>query len=204
MTALREFTFDDLFKFNRIVLDPLTEVYSISFFMAKILEFPMLAKVAVAPNGKLVGFILGSRVIKDELVGDGKDLDLISSHGHVSALSIDHEFRRLGLGSLLMERLHTSLDQQRDWYVFLFVRSKNQGAIRFYQLLGYVKYRWLPHFYGDDSGYEMRLPLPRDIERICLKEKDNMVEGFYSAGKQLVRLLMRCLVRLKNTILKAL
>ncbi|XP_030561901.1 N-alpha-acetyltransferase 20 isoform X2 [Drosophila novamexicana] len=114
MTALREFTFDDLFKFNRIVFDPLTEVYSISFFMDKILEFPMLATVAVAPNEQLVGFILGSRNIMAELVGDGKNLDLISSHGHVSVLSIDLEFRRLGLGSLLMERLHASLDRQRD------------------------------------------------------------------------------------------
>ncbi|XP_030561899.1 N-alpha-acetyltransferase 20 isoform X1 [Drosophila novamexicana] len=194
MTALREFTFDDLFKFNRIVFDPLTEVYSISFFMDKILEFPMLATVAVAPNEQLVGFILGSRNIMAELVGDGKNLDLISSHGHVSVLSIDLEFRRLGLGSLLMERLHASLDRQRDWYVCLYVRSKNQGAIRFYQLLGYVKYRWLPHFYGDDSGYEMRLPMPRDVERICLKEKDNMVDGFYSAGQQLVKLIMKFLL----------
>jgi len=33
MTTLRPFVADDLFKFNHINLDPLTETYSVQFYM---------------------------------------------------------------------------------------------------------------------------------------------------------------------------
>ena len=33
MTTLRQFTCDDLFRFNGINLDPLTEMYGLSFYL---------------------------------------------------------------------------------------------------------------------------------------------------------------------------
>lgn len=204
MTALRELAFDDLFKFNRIIFDPLTEVYSISFFVSRLIEFPMLAKVAVAPNEQLMGFAMGTRIINEDVVGDGNDSRVMGSHGHVSVVSIDSDFRRLGLGTLLMDGLKAKMEVDGDWYVDLFVRCKNQNAIKFYELLGYVKYCFLSKYYVDDYGYEMRLPLSQDVEGVCLKRKVNVIEGFYSAGQEMLQLVRVVMDRLKNAIMNML
>ncbi|EDW13297.1 N-alpha-acetyltransferase 20 [Drosophila mojavensis] len=204
MTALREFAFDDLFKFNRMLFDPLTEVYSNAFYAFRLLEFPMLNEVAVAPNGQLTGFIMGVRVRNERWVGNGKDPEKMSSHGHVSALAIDNDFRRLGVGTLLMESFRVKLEVKREWYIDLFVRCKNQNAIKFYELLGYAKYSLLPRYYHDDDGYEMRLPLSQDVDGTCLKGRMNAIDGLYSAGRELVKVLKMLFGMLRDAILNVL
>ncbi|KAH8376991.1 hypothetical protein KR093_002587, partial [Drosophila rubida] len=170
MTALREFALQDLFKFNRIVFDPLTEVYTLTFFLNKILEHPFLSEVATAPDGQVMGFLIGSRSVDSaDRIGDGKDFDSNNNHGHVCVLSIEHRYRCLGLATLLMNRLSEKLDHKNDLFVDLYARCGNARAIRLYQSMGYVIWRQLPLFYGDDNGYEMRLPLARDVNRRCLK-----------------------------------
>ncbi|TDG43206.1 hypothetical protein AWZ03_010366 [Drosophila navojoa] len=204
MTALREFAFDDLFKFNRILFDPLTEVYTIAFYASRVFEFPMLTEVAVAPNGQVTGFIMGSRVRNKQWGRNGKDSDKMGSHGHVNALSIDNDYRRLGVGTLLMESFRVKLEVKREWYIDLFVRCKNQKAIKLYELLGYTKYSLLRKYYDDDDGYEMRLPLSQDVDGICLKGRKKVIDGFHSAGRELVKVLRTLFVRLRDAILNML
>ncbi|KAH8308048.1 hypothetical protein KR059_005428, partial [Drosophila kikkawai] len=165
MTTPRLFHLEDMFKFNHIVLDPLVEVYPLPFFLPKILEHPDLVLTAVAPDDRLVGFILGTRIVdsKESFIGDG-NYQQSACHGHISALAVAHDYRRLGLGTHLMESLRQLLDRYKDPYVDLCVREKNHNAIDLYETLGYVKYRWLPQYYANDHGYDMRLPLASDVE----------------------------------------
>ena len=59
MTTLRQFTCDDLFRFNPINLDPLTETYGIGFYLQYLARWPEYFVVAEAPSGDLMGYIMG-------------------------------------------------------------------------------------------------------------------------------------------------
>ena len=76
MTTLRQFTCDDLFKFNGINLDPLTEMYGLPFYLQYLARsvsvFPVLIlssisgcrwpeyfMVSESPSGMLMGYIMG-------------------------------------------------------------------------------------------------------------------------------------------------
>ncbi|XP_017047755.1 N-alpha-acetyltransferase 20 [Drosophila ficusphila] len=167
MTSPRLFVFEDMFKFNSIAMDPLVEVYSLPFVIPKMLEHPEMVLAVDSPDDRLIGFVLGTRDEDcDERIGDGKDCSW--SHGHVSALAVDYKYRKLGIATRFMTTLRNMMDDQKDWYMDLYVREKNENAIRLYESLGYVKYSWMPMFYPDDNGYHMRLPLTRDVNRNCL------------------------------------
>ncbi|KAH8255498.1 hypothetical protein KR038_004740 [Drosophila bunnanda] len=198
MTTLRLFQLEDMFKFNHIVFDPLVEVYSLPFVLPKILQYPDLVLAAVAPGDRLMGFILGTRIVdsKEPIIGDGKRQS--ANHGHISALAVAPEFRRLGLGTRLMESMRQLLDRYRDPYLDLFVRQKNLSAISLYETLGYVKYRWLPQYYANDHGYDMRLPLASDVERRSLN--GIMRNKLYSFGNMIFYLLMLYVVGIRDIL----
>jgi len=59
MSTLRQFTCDDLFRFNGINLDPLTEMYGLSFYLQYMARWPEYFMVAESPSGDLMGYIMG-------------------------------------------------------------------------------------------------------------------------------------------------
>ncbi|XP_043662620.1 N-alpha-acetyltransferase 20 [Drosophila teissieri] len=200
MTASRLFVLEDMFKFNHIVMDPLVEVYSLPFLIPKILESPELVIAAEAPGNRLIGFILGTRVEDAaEFLRDGKHMSW--SHGHISALAVAHDYRKQGLATRLLATVRDLMDRQRGFYVDLFVREKNTNAIGLYESLGYVKYRWMPQFYADDHGYEMRLPLSRDVDRKSLE--GIMINKLFSFGNKLYYLLMLYIFGIASIIIGA-
>ncbi|KAM4713371.1 LOW QUALITY PROTEIN: N-alpha-acetyltransferase 20 [Anableps anableps] len=165
MTSLRPFTCDDLFKFNNINLDPLTETYGIPFYLQYLAHWPEYFIVAEAPGGELMGYIMGKAegsVAREEW------------HGHVTALSVAPEFRRLGLAAKLMEMLEEISERFGGFFVDLFVRVSNQVAVvNMYKRLGYSVYRTViervltPPSNGepDEDAYDMRKALSRDTEK---------------------------------------
>eukprot|EP00439_Symbiodinium_sp_Y106_P038213 s1806_g4.t1 len=70
-----------------------------------------------------------------------------------------------------MEYLEEVSEKVHDCYfVDLFVRPTNTAAIKFYEGLGYVVYRTVTGYYsGDEDAYDMRKPLPRDVNRKSLR-----------------------------------
>ncbi|XP_030377302.1 N-alpha-acetyltransferase 20 [Scaptodrosophila lebanonensis] len=162
MVSLREFFLDDLLKFNCIVMDPYTEVYSLSFFFNILLKFPQLSHTAVSPGGQLIGFILGK-------IDSNESVESNIENGHICALSVSDNYRRLGLATRLMESFTDTVESHGAWYMDLYARERNKAAIKLYESLGFVKYRWLPNFYRDDNGYDMRKPLKCDVGKQSLK-----------------------------------
>ncbi|XP_024895809.1 N-alpha-acetyltransferase 20 isoform X2 [Pteropus alecto] len=172
MTTLRAFTCDDLFRFNNINLDPLTETGGIGLPVSDgcqskwhhihvpaggltegkyLAHWPEYFIVAEAPGGELMGYIMGKAegsVAREEW------------HGHVTALSVAPEFRRLGLAAKLMELLEEISE-----------RVSNQVAVNMYKQLGYSVYRTVIEYYSasngepDEDAYDMRKALSRDTEK---------------------------------------
>jgi len=154
MTTLRPFTCDDLFRFNGINLDPLTENFGLGFYLQYLARWPEYFMVAESPSEDLMGYVMG----KCEGVGE-------NWHGHVTAVSVGPDYRRLGLAKRLMDGLEVTSDKKRCYFVDLFVRVSNKLAIGIYEKLGYVIYRTVLDYYSgenEENAYDMRKALSRD------------------------------------------
>ncbi|KAI9208749.1 acyl-CoA N-acyltransferase [Polychytrium aggregatum] len=158
MTTLRRFVADDLFRFNNINLDPLTETYGLSFYLQYLAQWPDYFVVAESPGKSLMGYIMGKAEGLNKLW-----------HGHVTALTVSPEFRRLGLADGLMKILEEVSEKiYNTYFVDLFVRSSNSVAIDMYTKFGYTVYRRVLSYYtGDDpeDAFDMRKALPRDVKK---------------------------------------
>ncbi|XP_063899895.1 N-alpha-acetyltransferase 20-like [Zophobas morio] len=157
MTSYRRMVCDDLFKFNNINLDPLTETFNIGFYLQYLVAWPNLSVVAEAPDGKLMGYVIG------KVEGTSTDF-----HGHVTALAVAPEYRRLGLGESLMHILEDSSERVDAYFVDLFVRVSNVVAINMYKKLCYVVYQRVLDYYSGispEDAFDMRKALPRDKEK---------------------------------------
>ncbi|NXA03871.1 NAA20 acetyltransferase, partial [Sapayoa aenigma] len=179
MTTLRAFTCDDLFRFNNINLDPLTETYGIPFYLQYLAHWPEYFIVAEAPGGELMGYSEcrcsgGNVLMLCVFTVMGKAEGSVAReewHGHVTALSVAPEFRRLGLAAKLMELLEEISEKKGGFFVDLFVRVSNQVAVNMYKQLGYSVYRTVLEYYSASSGepdedaYDMRKALSRDTEK---------------------------------------
>lgn len=156
MTSLRRFVASDLLKFNNINLDPLTETYNISFYLQYLAHWPDYFSMAESSSGTRMGYIMG------KAEGDGN-----LWHGHVTALTVSPECRRLGLARKLMGILEEVSEKiYNTYFVDLFVRSSNNVAISMYTKFGYTVYRRVLGYYtGPDSedAFDMRKALKRDI-----------------------------------------
>lgn len=148
----------DLFKFNNVNLDVLTETFNMPFYLSYLSQYPEVFTVAEAPDKSVMGYMLA----KSEGVGK-------LWHGHVSAVTVAPTYRRLGLAKELMNDLESiSENVYNAYFVDLFVRSSNILAISMYEKFGYVKYRRVVGYYsGDDAedAWDMRKPLRRDLQR---------------------------------------
>jgi len=165
MSVLRPFKATDLFKFNNINLDLWTETYGINFYLGYLSRWPDLCCVQESPSGRMMGYVLGK--------AEGSGMEW---HGHVTALSIAPEYRRLSLARKLMNTLEqVSDDSYRGFFVDLYVRCTNSIAIGMYEGLGYSVYRRVREYYGslglgrnskdEEDAFDMRKPLSRDPMR---------------------------------------
>lgn len=115
MTSTRPFQMDDLFRFNNVNLDVLTETYNMPFYLQYMSKSPELFTVATAPDGSITGYMLGKAEGSEKLW-----------HGHVSAVTVAPLYRRLGLARTLMVDLEsTSSNVYNAFFVDLFVRASN-------------------------------------------------------------------------------
>ena len=167
MTTLREFTMDDLLKFNNVNLDVLTETYNMPFYISYMSQWPESFLVAETPGG-IAGYILG------KAEGEGK-----LWHGHVSAVTVAPAYRRLGLAKTMMDEFeHLCIDTYSAYFVDLFVRKSNLLAQEMYTKFGYVTYRRVLDYYSGElpeDALDMRKALPRDKNKESVVPLDHPV-----------------------------
>ena len=130
--------------------------YNMGFYYQYYTRHPEFFKVAEAPDGRIVGYVMGKAEGEGELW-----------HGHVTAVTVAPEFRRRGLGRKLMNSLEATSEHVFDaYFVDLFVRVSNSLAIGMYEAFGYSVYRRVLGYYsGTEDAFDMRKALPRDKEK---------------------------------------
>ncbi|NXF54505.1 NAA20 acetyltransferase, partial [Oceanites oceanicus] len=96
-------------------------------------------------------------------------------HGHVAALSVAPEFRRLGLAAKLMELLEEISEKKGGFFVALFVRVSNQVAVNMYKQLGYSVYCTVLKYYSASSGEPDELTVNRRKALSRDKEKKSII-----------------------------
>ncbi|GAQ78016.1 N-acetyltransferase [Klebsormidium nitens] len=166
MTTIRKFTCDDLFKFNNVNLDKLTETYNLQFYLSYLARWPEYFLVAEGPGAQMMGYIMG------KVEGEG---DLW--HGHVTAVTVAPNYRRQQLAKKLMFLLEEITEKMHNGYfVDLFVRESNTVAIDMYKKLGYVCYRRVIKYYsGEEDAWDMRKAMRRDKEKRSMIPLDRAI-----------------------------
>lgn len=158
MTSWRRFSCIDLLRFNNVNLDPLTATYHNPFYLQYLVTWPDLVAAAVSPHKQqLCGYIFGK--------AEGRTTDW---HGHVTAVTVAPEYRKLGYATRLMAVLESVSHRTYDaFFVDLFVRKSNDVGINMYKKMGYVIYRRVLQYYsGDEDAYDMRKAMPRDSNKL--------------------------------------
>ena len=98
------------------------------------------------------------------------DVDKKLWHGHVTAVTVAPESRRLGLATELMGQLEAVTERHKGFFVDLFVRKSNYNALGMYDKLGYKEYRRVLEYYGDgEDGLDLRKSMSRDPDKISMK-----------------------------------
>ena len=146
----------------------LTHLIFSSFFLFSLFIFSFTIVVAEAPNGNLMGYVLGKAEGDDKLW-----------HGHVSAVTVAPSYRRLGLAKTLMDEFETvCVHTYNAYFVDLFVRASNHLAQRMYEKFGYSTYRRVLGYYAGEApedALDMRKALPRDVTKESVIPLDHPV-----------------------------
>ena len=113
-----------------------------------------------SPSGKIMGYVMGK--------SEARNSNPLDWHGHVTAISVADEYRRLGLAAKLMNFLEDVSERKKCYFVDLFVRCSNEVAVNMYKNLGYVVYRKISAYYTgppDEDAFDMRRALSRDADK---------------------------------------
>ncbi|VEU23164.1 DEKNAAC104249 [Brettanomyces naardenensis] len=164
MTSIKPFHATDLFDLNPINLDPLTENFFIYFYLEYLSEWPTLFYKSTSALNTPTGYMLAKtegQVAKKEW------------HAHISAVTIDPNYRRIGLGSYLCKTLETYTQEEKPYNAFfidLFVKCNNTLAITFYEKLGYSVYRRVVGYYGGGRGRVVRNKVDDDVDAFDMRK----------------------------------
>mmetsp|Transcript_28724 Transcript_28724/g.39692 ORF Transcript_28724/g.39692 Transcript_28724/m.39692 type:complete len:175 (+) Transcript_28724:257-781(+) len=169
MTTIRRFTCDDLFTFNDVNMDVLTETYNMHFYLQYMARWPEYYQLAEGPGGHTMGYIMG----KAEGLGE-------KWHGHVTAVSVAPEFRRQQLAGKLMDLLEEVTDAtHHGYFVDLFVRVSNAVAIGMYTKFGYSVYRRVLGYYSsEEDAFDMRKAMSRDVHKKSVVPLDRPIQPY--------------------------
>ena len=132
-------------------------------------------------------------------------------HGHITAVTVAPEYRRLSLARNMCQRLEFVSDAvYKGYFVDLYVRCNNASAISMYEGMGYSVYRRVREYYGNlgigkdgrdeedafgaspsllafrivaDSWSDMRKPLSRDVlQRSIRTNGRDMIVGAHEVS----------------------
>lgn len=181
MANLRPFRATDLFHFNSVNLDNWTETYSISYYLSYLATWPDLSYTQLSPNGTIMGYVIGKAEGQDPgpKKAGRQSKETKERHGHVTAITVAPEYRRLGVAKGLMSLLEKASaevyqvclcclayfsNSLQAFFVDLFVRPTNTIAVGMYENLGYSVYRKVAEYYQgggkngvDEDGYGKKL-----------------------------------------------
>ncbi|WFD38105.1 N-terminal methionine N(alpha)-acetyltransferase NatB [Malassezia japonica] len=182
MTTVRPFAAADLFAFNNVNMDNWTETYSNGFYLNYLAQWPDMALSAVAAHSdRMMGYVLGKTEGRVPAKGRASAEEM-TLHGHVTAVTVAPEYRRLGVAQMLMDFFEVVSEHvYHAYFVDLFVRPSNEKAVGMYEKRGYSVYRKVHAYYRGsapgamEDGFDMRKPLPRDAKGQTVRKNGTYV-----------------------------
>lgn len=182
MTSIKPFQLEDLFTINPVNLDPLTENFNISFYSQYLISWPNLFYKSVEQTQQDQGPVTsGYMMAKTE-----GQLSKMEYHTHITAVTIQDQYRRISLASKLCLHLKSISEVQSTLFIDLFVKVTNSLGKMLYEKLGYSVYRRVVGYYGGGGGdsfpedrnainddidaFDMRKSLPLDKENATVRE----------------------------------
>lgn len=90
---------------------------------------------------------------------------------HLVNFAVDPDMQRLGVGSILMEKLISKLSYQRRNQILLEVRETNLEAQLFFKQFGFKATSVLPKFYTIEDAYLMKYTYQPSVEEIAMFEE---------------------------------
>jgi ribosomal-protein-alanine N-acetyltransferase len=132
--AAKDNDVDNMYRLEQMCFD-------IEAFSTHQLQYLINTKTAISYvaeyNGDFAGFIIGLT-----------NRNRFGKYGRVYTLDVDNRFRRLGIGTVLIEALLQDLRQAKCSRCFLEVKLDNLRAIPLYEKLGFEKCRMVPDYYS--------------------------------------------------------
>ncbi len=91
----------------------------------------------------------------------GYSIACLTRHGgEIASLAVGSRYRQRGIATALLKAILRKLRRSGATTVWLMVRPQNEGAIRLYRKLGFVRTATVPNYYEDrSSGWQMRMNL---------------------------------------------
>jgi len=153
--SLRVFGPSDLESVVNINRVCLPENYASYFFLDTFNNLPQTFIVAES-EGRVVGYTM-CRL--EHGLSDVKKLRLVKK-GHIISVAVMPDFRRMGMGGSLVERVLSALSTLDVNECFLEVRIPNSSAIELYKKLGFEIAKTIQRYYYDGSdAYVMVKPI---------------------------------------------
>ncbi|MFX1519447.1 MAG: GNAT family N-acetyltransferase [Promethearchaeota archaeon] len=143
---IRPFEREDLQRVIHINRTCLPENYPGLFFLSIYESFPKTFIVAVDDStDEIIGYVMG-RIERG--FSNLKNVKL-TKKGHIVSIAVIKEYRRIGVGSQLLNKAFEGFREYDASESFLEVRKSNIEAINLYQKMGYVEKKVLPGYYRD-------------------------------------------------------
>ncbi|MBS7246827.1 MAG: GNAT family N-acetyltransferase [Candidatus Jordarchaeales archaeon] len=111
------------------------------YFIRLLLEYPSSVAIVAMISSRIVGFTIG--VIEDE------------NESRIYTIGVLPDFRRRGIGRLLLEKLEEELARQGAVKCRLEVMEGNIPALQLYSKMGYHRLGVIRRYYGDKDGIVM-------------------------------------------------
>ncbi|KAI5960202.1 naa20 [Candida pseudojiufengensis] len=182
MTSIKPFQLEDLFNINQVNLDPLTENFNISFYSQYLNTWPNLFYKSTESTNNEEEVISGYMMAKTE-----GSLSKNELHTHITAVTINQNYRRINLASKLCLQLEKISEVQQTLFIDLFVKVTNELGRKLYEKLGYSIYRRVIGYYGktmpddrnkldnDIDAFDMRKSLQLDKNKSTIRENGDKV-----------------------------
>ena len=143
---------ESVVNINRVCLP---ENYAPYFFLDTFNNLPQTFIVAES-EGRVVGYTM-CRL--EHGLSDVKKLRLVKK-GHIISVAVMPDFRRMGMGGSLVERVLSALSTLDVNECFLEVRIPSSSAIELYKKLGFEIAKTIQRYYYDGSdAYVMVKPI---------------------------------------------
>ncbi len=139
MHHIRRFKEEDIYDVYRIASENLKEKYTMELIMDIYHLWEDGFYVACSPD--IVGFICGNKNKKT---------------ARILMLAVDKNYRRMGIGTSLLNRFIAECRKDGLMSIRLEVRTDNREAIEFYQKFNFQIISFIPNYYTNgDSAYVM-------------------------------------------------